>query len=63
MAPQGVDGDTVRLGPWFAKARTKHRDSRLPKVHARLVAALFDGGWTTEGASPAAAAYAHAHPD
>ncbi|MFF8531903.1 hypothetical protein ACF07B_07930 [Streptomyces sp. NPDC015532] len=54
MAPQGVDGDTVRPGAWFAKARAKHRDGRLPEAHARLVAVLFDDDWTTEGAVPAA---------
>ncbi|MEV5477862.1 Helicase associated domain protein [Streptomyces sp. NPDC052207] len=51
-----VDGDTVRLGAWLAKARTKHRDGQLPEAHARLVATLFDGDWTTEGAVPAAVA-------
>lgn len=51
-----VDGDTVHLGAWLAKARTKHRDGRLPEAHVRLVAALFDGDWTTEGAVPAAVA-------
>ncbi|WP_339135255.1 Helicase associated domain protein [Streptomyces sp. f51] len=51
-----VDGDTVRLGAWLAGSRTKHRDGRLPEAHARLVAALFDGDWTTEGAVPAAVA-------
>ncbi|MER7498006.1 Helicase associated domain protein [Streptomyces pharetrae] len=43
-----VDGDTVRIGAWLAKARTKHRSGQLPDDHARLVAALFDGDWTTE---------------
>ncbi|MFD5519599.1 Helicase associated domain protein [Streptomyces sp. NPDC127066] len=51
-----VDSDTVKLGAWLAKARTKHRDGQLPEAHARLVAALFDGDWTTEGAVPAAVA-------
>jgi hypothetical protein len=51
-----VDGDTVRLGAWLAKARTKHRDGQLPEAHARLVATLFDGDWTTGGAVPAAVA-------
>ncbi|MFE5143929.1 Helicase associated domain protein [Streptomyces fagopyri] len=51
-----VDGDTVRLGAWLAKSRTKHRDGQLPEAHVRLVAALFDGDWTTEGAVPAALA-------
>ncbi|WP_406841114.1 Helicase associated domain protein [Streptomyces sp. AHU1] len=51
-----VDGDTVKLGAWLAKARTKQRDGRLPEAHAHLVAALFDGDWTTEGAVPAAVA-------
>ncbi|MER5881126.1 Helicase associated domain protein [Streptomyces sp. NPDC001910] len=51
-----VDGDTVRIGAWLAKARTKHRDGELPEAHARLVAVLFDGDWTTEGAVPAAVA-------
>jgi tRNA U34 5-methylaminomethyl-2-thiouridine-forming methyltransferase MnmC len=51
-----VDGDTVRLGAWLAKARTKHRDGQLPEAHARLVATLFGGDWTTEGAVLAAVA-------
>ncbi|MFG3496839.1 helicase associated domain-containing protein [Streptomyces sp. NPDC047886] len=51
-----VDGDTVKIGAWLAKARTKHRDGQLPEAHARLVATLFDGDWTTEGAVPAAVA-------
>jgi hypothetical protein len=50
-----VDGDTVRIGAWFAKARTKHRVGELPGDHARLIAALFDGDWTGEAAAPAAA--------
>ncbi|MGW5768797.1 Helicase associated domain protein [Streptomyces longwoodensis] len=48
-----VDGDTVKLGAWLAKARTKHRTGQLPDAHARLVAALFDGDWTTESVAPA----------
>ncbi|MGW4937321.1 Helicase associated domain protein [Streptomyces sp. NPDC004166] len=48
-----VDGDTVNLGAWLAKARTKHRTGQLPDVHASLVATLFDGDWTTEAAVPA----------
>jgi Predicted helicase len=48
-----ADGDTVKLGAWLAKARTKHRTGQLPDDHARLVAALFDGDWTTEDAVPA----------
>ncbi|MEV4872251.1 DEAD/DEAH box helicase [Streptomyces syringium] len=48
-----VDGDTVKIGAWLAKARTKHRAGQLPEVHVRLVAALFDGDWTTEDAVPA----------
>ncbi|MFD0441395.1 Helicase associated domain protein [Streptomyces indonesiensis] len=51
-----VDGDTVRIGAWLAKARTKHRAGQLPDDEARLVAALFDGDWTTENAIPAALA-------
>ncbi|MDX2557249.1 DEAD/DEAH box helicase [Streptomyces stelliscabiei] len=51
-----VDGDTVRIGAWLAKARTKHRAGQLPEAHAHLVATLFDGDWTTEGAVPAAVA-------
>ncbi|MER7057641.1 Helicase associated domain protein [Streptomyces sp. NPDC000351] len=46
-----VDGDTVKIGAWLAKARTKHRAGQLPDDHARLVATLFDGDWTTENAS------------
>ncbi|MEU6965749.1 DEAD/DEAH box helicase [Streptomyces chrestomyceticus] len=48
-----VDGDTVRIGAWLAKHRTKHRAGQLPDEHVRLVAALFDGDWTTENAVPA----------
>ncbi|MFF3896424.1 Helicase associated domain protein [Streptomyces sp. NPDC001812] len=48
-----VDGDTVKIGAWLAKARTKHRSGQLPDDHVRLVAALFDGDWTTESAAPA----------
>ncbi|MFE9292085.1 DEAD/DEAH box helicase [Streptomyces olivaceus] len=51
-----VDGDTVHLGAWLAKTRTKHRSSQLPGDHACLIAALFDGDWTTEDAVPAALA-------
>ncbi|MEU6603222.1 helicase associated domain-containing protein [Streptomyces flaveolus] len=47
-----VDGDIVNLGAWLAKARTKHRIGQLPGDHARLVAALFDGDWTTETTTP-----------
>ncbi|MEU5193714.1 helicase associated domain-containing protein [Streptomyces scabiei] len=48
-----VDGDTVNLGAWLAKARTKHRTGQLPEAHAQLIATLFDGDWTTEAALPA----------
>ncbi|MER5842734.1 Helicase associated domain protein [Streptomyces prasinus] len=48
-----VDGDTVNLGAWLAKARTKHRTGQLPGAHAHLIATLFDGDWTTEAALPA----------
>ncbi|MER6469623.1 helicase associated domain-containing protein [Streptomyces collinus] len=48
-----VDGDTVKLGAWLAKARAKHRARQLPEDHVRLVAALFEGDWTTEDALPA----------
>lgn len=48
-----VDGDTVKIGPWFAKMRTKHRAGRLDAEHERLVAALFDGDWTAEDPVPA----------
>ncbi|MFJ4473137.1 Helicase associated domain protein [Streptomyces sp. NPDC089424] len=51
-----VDGDTVRIGAWLAKARTRHRAGQLPDAHARLVGALFDGDWTAEDAAPAAVA-------
>ncbi|MFE6475704.1 DEAD/DEAH box helicase [Streptomyces rochei] len=51
-----VDGETVKIGAWLAKARTKHRSGQLPDNHARLIAALFDGDWTTEDAVPAAQA-------
>ncbi|MFI1415674.1 Helicase associated domain protein [Streptomyces sp. NPDC020707] len=48
-----VDGDTVKIGAWLAKARTKHRAGQLPDTDATLVAALFDGDWTREDATPA----------
>jgi hypothetical protein len=48
-----VDGETVKIGAWLAKARTKHRVGQLPDDHAHLVAVLFDGDWTTEDAVPA----------
>ena len=48
-----VDDDTVKIGAWLAKARTKHRAGQLPEEHACLVAALFDGDWSTEDAAPA----------
>ncbi|MGW2922863.1 Helicase associated domain protein [Streptomyces angustmyceticus] len=48
-----VDGETVKIGAWLAKARTKHRADQLPEAHLRLVAALFDGDWTAEEAVPA----------
>ncbi|MFF8431688.1 Helicase associated domain protein [Streptomyces sp. NPDC016566] len=48
-----VDGDTVKIGAWLAKARHRHRSGQLPEADARLVAALFDGDWTTEDAIPA----------
>ncbi len=47
-----VDGDTVKIGAWLAKTRTKHRTGQLPETHVRLVAALFDGDWTAEDAVP-----------
>jgi superfamily II DNA or RNA helicase len=49
-----VDGDSVRIGAWLAKARTKHRAGQLPDEQSRLLAALFDGDWTDETAAPAA---------
>ncbi|MFI7180020.1 helicase associated domain-containing protein [Streptomyces spororaveus] len=48
-----VDGDTVNIGPWFAKTRTKMRTGQLDPEHAQLVAALFDGDWTDEDPAPA----------
>ncbi|WP_307787453.1 MULTISPECIES: hypothetical protein [Streptomyces] len=50
-----VDGDTVKIGAWLAKARNRHRSGsgQLPDHHVRLVAALFEGDWTAEDAVPA----------
>ncbi|MFJ4526537.1 hypothetical protein ACIP4Y_37480 [Streptomyces sp. NPDC088810] len=48
-----VDGDTVKIGAWLAKARHRHGCGQLPEGDARLVAALFDGDWTAEDAVPA----------
>ncbi|MEV5546433.1 hypothetical protein AB0L35_09845 [Streptomyces sp. NPDC052309] len=53
MSTVRVDGENVRIGAWLAKARTKHRTGQLPDDHARLVASLFDGDWTTESVAPA----------
>ncbi|MGW7195634.1 hypothetical protein [Streptomyces chryseus] len=50
-----LDGDTVKIGPWFANARTKHRSGQLDTGHERLAAALFDGDWTDEDPAPACA--------
>ncbi|MEV8628545.1 Helicase associated domain protein [Streptomyces sp. NPDC051079] len=48
-----VDGDTVKIGPWFAKTRTKMRAGQLDAGHAQLVAALFENEWTDETPTPA----------
>ncbi|MER6781165.1 MULTISPECIES: Helicase associated domain protein [unclassified Streptomyces] len=48
-----VDGDTIKIGPWFAKARTKHRAGQLSPQHEHLLAALFEDEWTGENPSPA----------
>ncbi|MGW2282664.1 Helicase associated domain protein [Streptomyces sp. NPDC001770] len=47
-----ADGDTVQIGPWFAKTRTKHREGQLPADHAALIAALFDGDWCAPDPTP-----------
>ncbi|MFF8478654.1 hypothetical protein [Streptomyces sp. NPDC015414] len=31
-----VDGESVRIGAWLAKARTKHRTTGLPDEHVSL---------------------------
>ncbi|MEU6445063.1 Helicase associated domain protein [Streptomyces sp. NPDC047046] len=49
-----VDGEQVKIGPWLAKTRTKHRAGQLPSERAALVASLFDGDWTDEATPPAA---------
>jgi hypothetical protein len=51
-----VDGETVRIGAWLAKARTRHRSGQLDAGHGRLVSALFDGDWTDEATAPATVA-------
>ncbi|GAA3185121.1 DEAD/DEAH box helicase [Streptomyces virens] len=48
-----VDGETVRIGAWLAKARTKHRAGQLPAEHVRLVDVLLGGDWTDEKVLPA----------
>ncbi|MFF5044681.1 DEAD/DEAH box helicase [Streptomyces nigra] len=45
-----VDGERVMIGPWLAKARSKHRAGGLPTHDAALVASLFDGDWSDESA-------------
>ncbi|WP_327240872.1 Helicase associated domain protein [Streptomyces sp. NBC_01318] len=47
-----VEGETIQIGPWLAKARTKRRASQLPADHHTLLATLFDGDWTDESAEP-----------
>ncbi|MFF1932013.1 Helicase associated domain protein [Streptomyces sp. NPDC058228] len=47
-----VDGETVRIGPWLAKARTKKRSGQLPTEHDTLIASLFEGEWAEESAEP-----------
>lgn len=47
-----VDGDRVKIGPWLAQARTRHRAGQLPPKHAALMASLFDGDWSAEGTPP-----------
>ncbi|CAL9616461.1 Helicase associated domain protein [Streptomyces sp. enrichment culture] len=48
-----VDGEQVKIGPWLAKTRTRHRAGQLPPERAALVASLFDGDWTDEATPPA----------
>ncbi|MER7812949.1 Helicase associated domain protein [Streptomyces sp900116325] len=45
-----VDGGTVQIGPWLAKARTKKRAGQLSADHDTLLATLFEGNWTDEAA-------------
>ncbi|MEV0936382.1 Helicase associated domain protein [Streptomyces phaeochromogenes] len=45
-----VDGEHVKIGPWLAKARTRHRAGQLPPGQAALLASLFDSDWTGEAA-------------
>ncbi|MGW6898844.1 Helicase associated domain protein [Streptomyces sp. NPDC054919] len=47
-----VDGETVRIGPWLAKARTKKRAGQLHIEHDTLIASLFEGDWAEESAEP-----------
>ncbi|MFF7159742.1 Helicase associated domain protein [Streptomyces sp. NPDC008139] len=49
-----VDGETVKIGPWLAKTRTRQRTGQLPAEQAALVASLFDGDWTDDTTRPAA---------
>ena len=37
-----VDGETVRIGAWLAKARTKHRAGQLDAGQERLVISAFE---------------------
>jgi superfamily II DNA or RNA helicase len=43
-----VDGESIKIGPWLAKARTSHRAGRLPASQAALIDALFAGDWTDD---------------
>ncbi|MFF3327278.1 hypothetical protein [Streptomyces sp. NPDC002889] len=47
-----VDGHSVKIGPWFAKVRTKRRVVQLSTDHECLAAALFDGDWTEGNTVP-----------
>jgi superfamily II DNA or RNA helicase len=47
-----VDGETVKIGPWLAKTRTRQRSGQLSPEQAGLVASLFDGDWTDDTSVP-----------
>ncbi|WP_246144854.1 hypothetical protein [Actinacidiphila oryziradicis] len=42
----------MKIGPWFAKARSNKRAGALPPEHDALVAPLFDGDWTDDSTPP-----------
>ncbi|WP_369032768.1 DEAD/DEAH box helicase [Streptomyces adonidis] len=41
-----VDGERVMIGPWLAKARTKHNSGQLPLSKAQLLSRILQEDWS-----------------